>query len=358
MNHHASNPRARLLLAALACAACVLPPCAARASESGEPLVLEKSITIPNVPVGPYSDNLAIDAAGGRIFATPQAAKAVAVLDAKDGRVLKMIPVGNPHGLYFSPTLKRLFVVDGASGDLKIIDGDDYSLIKTIPLTKGADGMTYDPLKQLLYIGNGGESAGMSQAIVSVVDTVRMEKAAEIPIASLELEGLAVDSEKQRLYANLDEDDKAVAIVDLNTRQVVGTWKLPPGPHRAKAITLDPEHGRLYVACRDSAMHGTIIVFDLENGQLVATLPIGSWADGLFIDRKRQRIYVSTGLGYIESFAIEPKDVYRRLELVETTILGKTSIYSSELDRLYVDVPHLGGGSLDAAKVLVYKPVP
>jgi len=46
---------------------------------------------IPDVAVGPYSDHLAIDVVGKRLYATPQAAKAVAALDLKDGRVLKMI---------------------------------------------------------------------------------------------------------------------------------------------------------------------------------------------------------------------------------------------------------------------------
>ena len=60
----------------------------------------------PAVPAGPYSDYLALDIAGNRLFATPQAAKSVAVLDLKGGQVLKMIPgFGNPHGVFYSPTL-------------------------------------------------------------------------------------------------------------------------------------------------------------------------------------------------------------------------------------------------------------
>ncbi len=105
-------------------------------------------------------------------------------------------------------------------------------------------------------------------------------------------------------------------------------------------------------------MRGTIVVLNTTNGQQVTTLPIGSWADGIFIDQKRQRIYVSTGLGYIETYAIEPNGVYRRLASVESALLAKTSLYSSEFDRLYVDVPHLGSGSEDAARVMIFKPVP
>src|SRR5450631_3168377 len=73
------------------------------------PWRLEKSVTIPAVPPGPYSDYRSIDTAGQRLFATPQAANAVAVIDLRSGTVLRMIAgIGNSHGIYFSAPLKRL----------------------------------------------------------------------------------------------------------------------------------------------------------------------------------------------------------------------------------------------------------
>ncbi|MES2294347.1 MAG: YncE family protein [Pseudomonadota bacterium] len=327
-----------------------------QAAATDAPFILEKTMKIPGVPVGPYADALAVDLAGGRIFTTPQAAKAVAVLDLHDGRVLKMIPVSNPHGVVFSPALKRLFVTDGAGGDLKVFSSEDYSLVKSIPLTMGADGLVYDPHSQLLYANNGGEGAKMKQALISEVDPVRMEKVADISIASVSLEGAAIDSDRQLLYVALDEEDNAIAVVDLAKRQTVATWKLPAGGHRAKPIAFDAAHARLYVACRDTSLHGTIFVLDTTSGRVVATLPIAGWADSIFIDQRRQRVYVSAGAGYIETYAIGTNDTYRRLAPVETEILAKTSLYSRENDRLYVSVPHLGDDG--SAQVMVYKPAP
>ena len=320
------------------------------------PLILERTLKIPGVPVGPYSDSLSIDFNGGRLFATPQAAKAVAVLDLHSARVLKMIPVGNPHGVYFSAELKRLFVTDGANGDLKVFSGVDYSLIKSIPLTVGADGLVYDPQSQLIYVANGGEAAKMKQALISVIDPVNMIKLADIPVSTEGLEGAVVDPKKQLLYVNMDEEDNAVAVVDLKKRQVVSIWKLPSGGHRAKSIELDAAHARLYVACRDSSMHGTLFVLDTVDGHAVASLPIAGWADGMFLDPRRQRIYISSGNGYVETFAIEGKDVFHRQAQVESAILAKTSLFSTEDDRLYVSVPHLGDDG--SAEVMIYKPLP
>jgi DNA-binding beta-propeller fold protein YncE len=360
MNHFSQSARhagvgGGLLLATAVLLACCLSPGASRASDSDTPLVLERSMTMPAVPPGPYSDYLSIDLVGKRLFATPQAAKAVAVLDLKDGNVLKMIPdIGNPHGVLYIATLKRLFVADGASGDVKVFSGEDYSLIKTIPLARGADWFIYDPHSQFIYVNNGGEDAGMDHSLISVVDTVRMEKVADIPIATPALEASAIDLRKQLLYVNLI-DESAVAVVDLSKRQKVATWKLPPGGHPNLALALDAAHARLYVACRDSPMHGSIIVLDTTDGRTIATLPIGGWADGIFIDQKRQRIYVSTGVGHIETYSIEANDVYRLLAAVDTAVMAKTSLYSSELDRVYVSVPHLGS---TMAQILVFKPSP
>jgi DNA-binding beta-propeller fold protein YncE len=345
----------RLLMATATVLACLLSPGAARASAAGAPLVQEGSMTIPAVPPGPYSDYLFIDLNGGRLFATPQAAQAVAVLDLKDGRVLKMISgVGNPHGLFYSPTQQRLFVADGAKGAVLVFSGKDYSLIKTIPVARGADWLIYDPQSKLIYVNNGGEDAGMDHSLISAVDPVRMEKVADIPIATRALEASAVDSGKQLLYVNL-VDEAAVAVVDLKTRRPVSRWKLPAGVHDNIAMALDSAHGRLYVASRDSELHGSLIVLDTDNGRAVAKLPIGGWADGISIDQKRQRIYVSAGVGHIDTYSIGPHDVYRRLAAIDTAVLAKTSLYSSELDRLYVSVPHLGDAM---ARILIFKPVP
>jgi DNA-binding beta-propeller fold protein YncE len=364
MNYHDNNPcaepavtRGRLARPALGSAAwlaCAWALFATPALAADAPLVLESAIKIPGIPVGPYADYPSVDLPGARLFATPQAAKAIAVLDLKDGRVLKVISdIGNPHGSFYSSQFKRLFVADGASGDLKVFSGEDYSLIKTIRLARNADWLVYDPRSRFIYVNNGGEDAGMDHSLISIVDPDRMEKVADIPIATTGLESSVIDSERQLLYVNL-VNEAAVAVVDLGKRKTVATWKLPGSPHRNLAIALDTQHGRLYVACRDTPMQGSLIVLDSANGRAVTTLPIGGLADGVSIDKKRQRIYVSTGVGHLETYAIEANDVYRRQATVDTAVMAKASLYSSELDRLYVSVPHL----TTDAQIMIFKPVP
>ncbi|GAA0317693.1 hypothetical protein GCM10009087_30080 [Sphingomonas oligophenolica] len=279
------------------------------------------------------------------------------MISLEDFHVIKMLPVGNPHGSYFSPTLNRLFVVDGAGGEVKVFDGTTFAPIGKITLTAGADGLAYNPSTNLIYVSNGGEGSGMEHAVLSVIDPVKMEKATDIEIATSGIEGVAINIDRNVAYVNLDEDDRAVALVDLGRHQVVAKWELP-GRHRAKGIAFDKIRNRLYVACRDTKMHGSVVVLDATSGRAIKTLPIRAWADGIYVDQKRGRIYVSSGLGYLESFAIGPKDTYRPLPAVETAMLAKTMFFSPDLDRVFVDVPHVGEGTEDGASIMIFKPVP
>lgn len=349
--HRARWSRHPLLAAALLLAFVTLHA-GPQATAAQAPLILKGSIVIPDVPIGPYSDHMDVDLAGRRLFATPQAARAVAVLDIDHRRVLKMIGgFGNPHSIFYSARLNRLFVTDGQNGDVKVFSGRDYSLIKTIRLDVGADGMVYDPRSQLLYVNNGGADAGMRDSVISVLDVAGMRKVADIPVAAPDLEAAVVDPGRRLLYVNL-VDESAVAVIDLRLRRTIATWKLAPDAGRNLAIALDIPRARLYVACREAPMHGSLFVLDSTNGRSIARLPIGGYPDGIFIDNKRQRIYVSTGVGYIETYAIGSGDVYRRQPRVDTAVMAKTSLYSSELQRLFVSLPHL----TTDAQIMIFEP--
>lgn len=123
-----------------------------------EPLTLTKTIELPDVPVGPFTDHLCVDLAGHRLFTTMQAQKAVAVIDLDSGKVLHNIPLGNPHSCAYRSDLNQLYVADGDATQpgVKVFSAHDYHLIKAIPLEKRSDSMVYDPNSKMLYIVNGG----------------------------------------------------------------------------------------------------------------------------------------------------------------------------------------------------------
>jgi DNA-binding beta-propeller fold protein YncE len=316
------------------------------------PLMAVQIIELPDVPTGPYADHMALDARGHRLFTTPQAQKTVAVLDVANGKVIATLRgLLNPHAIHYRDDRNRLFVTDGDDGSVKVFDATTYRAIKSIKLELGADGIAYDPKAGYLYVANGGEAAGKPFSLISVVDTAREEKIADIRINAPSLEAMIIDSSSDRLYINLPEAN-AVAIVDLGQRKVTVTWPIKLSK-RNEAFALDPAGHRLYVGCNDSDVRGSIDILDTLTGEELQRLPIGSWVDSMYYDAARQRIYASSGVGAVFTFERQADGRYMPLETVDTAVMARTALYSPELDRLFVMVPHLGW---TAAKVLVFKP--
>ncbi len=323
------------------------------------PLSYERSLPIPEVPIWPYSDSLAIDLKRNRIFATPQGAKMVVALDLETGRVIKTMPsVGNPHAIVFDEVHNRLLVVDGADDSVKVFDGKTLNPIKSISLPAGADMAAYDPRSQTFYVNSSGRSSRSTQSIVSAIDTNALVVSGTIQVNSAALEGAVVDAERETLYVSLPKEF-AIAVVDLKRRVVKGKLLLPSGQRSPWVMAIDARRERLYVATRDAtsgtAMKGSLVVLDLRDGRIITSLQVGGWADGIYIDEKRSRVYVSSGVGRIDTFEVAREGSVRRLEAVETTLLAKTSLFSPQHDRLYITAPNLG---FAGAQIMVYKPSP
>jgi DNA-binding beta-propeller fold protein YncE len=321
-------------------------------SALGEPpFVLVQTIEMPEVPGGPYIDHMAIDVNGRRLFTTPQANKAIDVLDLAAGKVQRTIPgFGNPHAILYRHDRNRLFVTDG-DGALHVLDSNTYARIKSIKLERDADGIAYDAKTGYLYVSNGGAAAGKDYSLISIVDTAREAKIADIRISAPGLEAMVIDNTSDRLYANLPELN-TVAVVALDKRAVIATWPITMGS-RNEAFALDEPNHRLYVGCNDGDVRGSIIVIDTSTGEQLTRLPIGSWVDSMFYDAPRRRLYASTGVGEIFTFERQADDRYRALEPVDTAVMARTALFSPDLDLLFVSVPQLGWTT---AKVLTFKP--
>jgi len=317
-----------------------------------QPFSLVQSIEMPEVPAGPYADHMALDIKGQRLFTTPQANNAVDVLDLKTGKVVYTIPgFGNPHAILYRGDRNRLFVTDGGAGALRIFDATTFKEVKSIKLELDADGIAYDQETGFLYVSNGGDAAGKDYTLISIIDTAQEQKVGDIRVDAPGLEAMTINHETGRLYVNLPESS-SIAVVDLQRRSVIAKWQLTKGK-RNMAFALDAPQHRLYVGCRDSEVRGSIVVVDTGTGKQLERLPIGGWVDSVFYDSARGRVYASTGVGEVFTYERQSNGSYTALEPVDTAVMAKTALYSPELNRLFVAVPHLGGRT---SEVLVFRP--
>ncbi|HLW24034.1 MAG TPA: hypothetical protein VKT22_06695 [Steroidobacteraceae bacterium] len=345
------SARARCLLASVLAWSAVTASSSQPATPAAAPLELVQTIEIPKVPSGPYADHLAIDRRGHRLFSTPQAAHAVAVLDLDTGHIAHWLRgIGNPHAVFYLEDRRRLFVTDGA-GAVLVFDGDSYRPLRRIGLAANADGLAYDEQTGLLYVTSGGEDAGLAESQVNLIDTVHESMVGEIALKTPALEAMVIDPARRRLYVNAP-DENAIFVIDLARRAVSARWPLTLA-RRNEAFALDAARERLYVGCNEGDVRGALIVIDTATGRELERLPLGSWVDSMFTDEKRGRIYASTGIGSVFSYEHGADGRLRLLPTVDTAVMARTSLFDSELDRLFVLVPHLGWTS---AKVLVFKP--
>jgi hypothetical protein len=89
-----------------------------------------------------------------------------------------------------------------------------------------------------------------------------------------------------------------------------------------------------------------------QDGHVAAKTETCGDADDVFVDRKRRRVYVSCGEGVVD--VLEPGEAgYQRLARVPTVSEARTSLFVSEMDRLFVAVratPH------EPAAIWVFRP--
>jgi len=100
-------------------------------------------------------------------------------------------------------------------------------------------------------------------------------------------EGYAVDAKRGRFYMNYEDKDLTTAI-DLKTRKTVAKWPAACGEDGPHGISLDQEHGFLFVACSTRAE-----VLDAgHNGEKLSSIDTGDGVDDLAYSPTTRTLYV------------------------------------------------------------------
>src|SRR6202021_448098 len=148
----------------------------------------------------------------------------VLVLDLKTNKLIHtMSDLKAPHSLLYRADLKKLLVVDGDLGEIKIYETDSYKPVGSIKLKEGADASAYDPSTKYLYVVNGGKDAKLPNAYISVVDVAAGKTEADIKIDSNDVEGVAFEKSGPRLVVNVSGKN-AGGVYDRPTRDLKGVW--------------------------------------------------------------------------------------------------------------------------------------
>jgi hypothetical protein len=291
-------------------------------------------------------DHFAVDLKGGHLFLASEEQKTVEVFDVRSGeRIHSIAGFGQPLTMAYLAGSNRLIVADGGDADaVELVDCKEYKIIGRLKLGQGVDHSAYNPVNGYFYVENGGGADGKTH-VLTIIDTKSFKKVGEVPgLPGRSNEGMIVDGAGKRLYVNLTGTSE-VGVIDLNTRQLVAQWALPDA-HEAHAIALDEANHRLFTATRKPPQ---FIVFNMDTGKVVSTLPCVGVNSDMWRDVARKRIYV-TGSETASVFEQRDADHYEHVAEVPTAYRAKSSIFVPELKRLYV--ADSGKGKPDAKLAL------
>jgi DNA-binding beta-propeller fold protein YncE len=301
----------------------------APAAERG-PLVLETKIPLGDVKG--RIDHLAIDVAHRRLFVAELGNNTVGVVDI-DGRkiVRRLQGFDEPQGVAYYPPTDTLYIASGGDGVLSAFRGAQLEPVGKLDLGGDADNIRIDRDQGRVYVGAGSGN-------LSIIDAAAFKKTGEVELKA-HPESFQLEVKGSRIYVNVP-DAREVAVVDRKTNKQIASW--PTAELRSNyPMAVDTPRHRVVVAFRQPA---TLVSFDAASGAVQERIEICGDADDVFVDPRRDYIYVTCGQGAIDVLA-HRGDRTTRLARVDTSSGARTALFSAELDRLFVAVRATGSES-------------
>lgn len=198
------------------------------------------------------------------------------VIDAVSGKTVADLPgQQRNHGVALVPSVGRGFISDGKDGSVTIFDLKTNQALGTVKAADDADGIIFDPAsgKVLVSCGDAAEMAVISPD----VDPKTGKADAPVPLGG-KPEFLVADG-KGKVYVALEDKDEVV-VVDTKAMKVVNRWPTAPGGAPV-GMSMDREHRRLFVGCRNPAK---MLVMSADDGKVLADVPIGAGCDATRFD--------------------------------------------------------------------------
>src|SRR5215210_5219215 len=287
-----------------------------------QPLRLEAKIPLGNV--AGRIDHMAVDLARKRLFVAELGNNSVGVIDFEGRKVVhRLTGLKEPQGLAYIAETETLYVANRGDGSVRIFRGADYASAGHIELHSDADNIRFDHLANVIIVGYG--SGGL--AVINAADnsTVRSMPLKTHP------ESFQLDPKTSAVFINLPEE-RAIVVLDRLSGRERSSWRMGHGGNFAMALDNDRE--RVFTIFRDPPK---LAAFEKQSGKSAGEADTCGDVDDLFLDAKRQRIYISCGEGFID-VRDATKATFPRLAQIPTVPGARTSFYASEIDRLFLAV--------------------
>jgi DNA-binding beta-propeller fold protein YncE len=312
----------KLLAFALAlCGGCA----AAHSAEDDASNVLVLEAKVPLGNVRGRIDHLAVDLGRKRLFVAELGNGSVGVVDLAAGKLLRRITgFKEPQGVGYVPSVDALYVASGGDGSVRIFGGNDYAPAERIELGDDADNVRVEPSTNTVFVGYG-------VGALALIDPATRKKTGEFRLPA-HPEGFQLSPGTNRIFVNLPQR-RSIAAIDRASGQQLASWPTQNDTSNFP-MTLDETNQRVIVVFRHPAR---LEVFAIMSGEKIAEQDTCGDSDDVFMDAKRNRVYVSCGDGSIDVFAVEGTS-YRRLARMRTVSGARTSLFIPATDLLALAV--------------------
>ncbi|MGB7849222.1 MAG: hypothetical protein WBL63_26655 [Candidatus Acidiferrum sp.] len=266
-------------------------------------------------------DYVTVDDAARRVYVSHSTQ--VDVLDADSFDLLGTIPnTPGVHGVAIASDAGRGYISAGRADAVVPFDLKTLKPLGEIKVGKKPDAIIYEPLTKRIYVMNGDSDniTVLNAADGAVVGTIALGGGPEF----------AVSDSKGNLYVNLEEQNETLHI-DVNTLKVKDRWPLAPCG-TPTSLAMDIENRRLFVGCRSRHL----AVLNADTGKIVFTAPIGERVDAGAFDTKTRLVYLSTGDGKVFVFHQDSPDNYSVAQEIITKTGAKTMGYDPRTGNLFV----------------------
>ncbi len=267
-------------------------------------------------------DFVVFDPVGKRVYVAH--GDHVTVVDEQDGKVIGNIGTfpGGTHGIAISTATNQGYTDDGKAGVAIAFNLDTLKVGKTIPTATDADAIIREPLSGNIYVINGDSGS------ITVIDPKTNTSIATIDVGAGLEPGVA--DGKGALFINGVEKHEIVKI-DVKTNKVEAHWPMPTcmKPH---GIAIDPETRRLFSTCANKVL----VVLDANNGNNIASVPIGSFSDGAAFDPVRKLIFSSNGDGTLSAIWEKNAQTFVPAGIIKTVPGARTMAIDPKTGRIFL----------------------
>ncbi|HEX4635599.1 MAG TPA: YncE family protein [Rhizomicrobium sp.] len=231
---------------------------------------------------------------------------------------------GGTHGIGIATAFGKGYTDDGKAGEAVAFDLKTFKTTKRIKAEDDADGIAFDPASGHVFIVDGDSK------LLTVIDPKT-----DTAIATINAGGgleYAVSGNNGKLYVD-GAENKEIVRIDTTTNKVDARWPVPgcTSPH---GLAIDTKAQRLFASC----VNKVLTVVNAQSGTVVATLPIGTGTDGAAFDPVRKLIFSSNFDGTVSVIQEVSPDKYQSLDSIKTQVTGKNMTIDPASGRLYVAV--------------------